>query len=262
MQTSQLMLPVILMAAFGAYAVWTMARRKKALQDLGPAFRRFFEQTGYRHAEIVQAPLEDQVRLGEQKLQQMFRGGAAHETHYVRNYHGALVHHRSYVGGETRGLSQVTVCSCTWTLPLAPPPRALWQIADRSLTGVGKALKEAFSSTTRDWSPVYPTRIETGNPELDRRYVVYGVDPEAVRRALAAPGLAELLAGCVEVDLCVRPDGVTFSDPFQKNIRAGMGGTIGVMAGGFDYGRFMDSTIAIHERIAQLLAVSARASVG
>jgi len=119
MQTSQLMFPLILFAAFGAYAVWMMSKRKKALANLGPAFRRFFEQTGYRYAEIPQAPIEDHVKMAEAKTQQMYKGGAAHETNYVRDYHGALIHHRSYVGGEQRGLSQVTVMSCTWTMPVA-----------------------------------------------------------------------------------------------------------------------------------------------
>jgi hypothetical protein len=262
MQTSQLMFPLIIFGAFGAYAVWMMSKRKKALQTLGPAFRRFFEQTGYRYAEIPQAPIEDHVKMAEAKTQQLYKGGAAHETNYVRDYHGAIIHHRSYMGGETRGLSQVTVMSCTWTMPVATPPRVLWQIADKSLTGFGKALKEAFSNTTRNWKPAYPTQIETGDPELDKRFVVFGTDPDAVRRALAAPGLKQLLVGCTEVDLCVRVDAVTFSDPFQKNIRAGMGGTIGAMAAGFDYARFMDSTIPIHDRISSLLATAARASLG
>jgi hypothetical protein len=39
-----------------------------------------------------------------------------------------------------------------------------------------------------------------------------------------------------------------------------MGGTVGMMAVGLDYGKFMQLSIPIHDRIAELLAVAMRAS--
>jgi hypothetical protein len=80
-----------------------------------------------------------------------------------------------------------------------------------------------------------------------------------VQYALQAPGLKELLLGCVEVDLCVYPDRVVFGDPMQKNMRGGMGGTVGMMAMGGNIGNVMELSIPVHDRIAQLLGTVARA---
>jgi hypothetical protein len=49
----QMLRPIVLVALFGAYAVWSMKKRKAGM---GPAFRMFFERIGYRHAEIPDAP--------------------------------------------------------------------------------------------------------------------------------------------------------------------------------------------------------------
>lgn len=258
MQSSQLMITILLLAAFGGFAVFTMAKRKKAMANLGPAFRRFFETTGFRFAEMPQAPLDDHVRLAEQKMREMSKG--KFEQHLVKNFQGMPLHHEQTMCSEWRAGTTTTTMSCRWTMPLAQPPRVLWQIADKSLSGLGKAVKEAFSNTTRDWSPTYRTRIETGDPVLDKRFVIFGHDAGSVVRLLATPGLKELLLACTEVDLCVRESDVYFADPFQKNIRAGMGGTLGAMAIGTDYGKFVDSTIPVHERMGQLLALAARVS--
>ena len=78
---------------------------------------------------------------------------------------------------------------------------------------------------------------------------------------LSTPGLKELLLGCAEVDLTVTRDAVTFSYLFQKNLNAGLGGAVGRMASGGDVGQQMMLQIAVHDRIAELLAVTSRAVV-
>ena len=191
----QALLPIVLVVVFGAYAVWTMSKRKGV--QLAPAYRRFFEQTGYRHVELGAAPLDAHAQLSEQKWRDLASGKPL-EVHLVRDFHGLPVRHDSFLGGEYRGLQQVTTMSCAWTTSIGRAPAVPMQIADKSLAGVGKAIKEAFTNTTRTWAPIYPTRIETGDAELDKRFVVYGTDADCVRRALAA--LRDLLLGCGEVD--------------------------------------------------------------
>jgi hypothetical protein len=251
------MFPLVIFGVFGAYAMWTMSRRKAAMSNLAPAYRRFFEQTGYRHVELGSAPLDDHARMSEQKMRDLM-AGKGHEVHLVRDFHGLPVRHDSTLGGEYRGLQQVTTMTCAWTASLGRAPAVVLQVADRKLSGAGKVVREMMTNTSRSWTPIYPTRIETGDAELDKRFVVYGVDPAAVRRVVAQA--RDMLLACTEVDLAVRPDGeLRFSDPFQHNIQAGMGGTLGTMAMGSDPVKMLEVTVPVHERITHLLATVARA---
>lgn len=255
MQT-QLLFPIIMMALFGAYALYTWKKRSAAM---GPAFRTFFERTGYRYAELPrETPLEQQIAHGEMLAKRMTadmrKGG--YETHMVRDFHGLPIHWRTWMKTIEKGWSM----GCSWTVPLAAPAGARVQIADKSLSGVGKAVKEMFSNSERVWEPAYPNQVESGDPELDKRFMIYAEDPAAAARVLAAPGLRDLLLGCVEVDLTVRGNDIVFADPTQKNLRAGLGGTLGQMAIASDLQKQMELSIPVHERLAELLAVTARAA--
>ena len=249
---AQYILPIVLMALLGGYSLW-MVRRRKA--GTGPAFRLFFERTGYRYAGMEGATIEQQVAHGESLAANYGRGGQ--QTHMVRDFHGVPIH---WQNATTVNKSGGWSMSCTWSMPLAQPARSLVQIADKSLSGVGKAVKEAFSNMERHWKPEYPTRVDSGDPELDARFQFYCHDTAAVQRVALAPGVKELLLGCAEVDLTVAPQQVVFSDPMQKNVRAGMGGTIGMMATGGNMERHMELSIPVHDRIAELLATVARAA--
>jgi len=255
MQT-QLLFPIVMMALFGAYALYMW---KKRSAGMGPAFRTFFERTGYRYAELPkESPLEQQVAHGEALAKRMgadMRKGGW-ETHMVRDFHGLPIHWRTWMKSNDKGWSM----GCSWTVPLAAPSRARVQIADKSLSGVGKAVKEMFSNSERIWEPVYANKVPSGDPELDKRFQIYAEDPAAVAHVFAAPGLRDLLLGCTEVDLTVHDNEVVFADPVQKNLRAGMGGTLGQMAIATDMQKQMELSIPVHERLAELLAVTARAA--
>jgi hypothetical protein len=67
---------------------------------------------------------------------------------------------------------------------------------------------------------------------------------------------------CVEVDLCVDAQGAVFGDPMQKNMNAALGGMVGQMARGLDYGKRMEASVPVHERMSEILALAARASAG
>jgi hypothetical protein len=255
----QQFIPILLMVAFAGYAVFAMSRRKKALANIGPAMRLFFERTGYRYQEIPTQPLEAQVDLAQARITELYAGTRAFEQNLVRDYYGVAVYHSQYMG-PAKDRKNVNVRSCDWRIRFAQPPRILWQIADASLDSLAKGVKEAFSNTKRVWSAAYPNRVQTGDPDIDKRFVVYAVDPNAARHVLATPGLRDLLLGCTEVDLCVRPDHVVFADPEQKNLTGAMGGVVGQMAAGYDFGKIFELTVPVHDKIAQLLALVARAS--
>ena len=125
----------------------------------------------------------------------------------------------------------------------------------------GKAAREAFSNATRQWSPKYPHRVETGIPQIDGRFQVFAQDPNAARALFQQnAALVALLTQCIEVDLWVDQNGAVFADPAQKNMNAAMGGAVGSMAMGFDIGKRLDLSIPVHERMSELLATSLRAA--
>lgn len=247
----QMLLPIVLMLLFGAYTVYTMKKRRASM---GPAARMFFERTGYRYADIPNASLDEQAAYGEKLVSNAGRKG--YEIHWVRDFHGVPIHWRQAYKMNDQGGWAI---SAAWSVPLAKTPRVLVQIAEKSLRGIGKAVKEVFSNMERKWEPIYPKEVTSGDAELDARLVFLGEDEGEVRRVLSAPGLKELLLGCVEVDVTVHRDEVRFADPLQKNVRAGMGGMVGMMAMGSDMGRMMELSIPVHDRMAELLATLARA---
>ncbi len=255
----QAFMMLILLGAFGGYAFFMMNKRKQALSTLGPALKMFLERTGYRHPDLVNAPVEESVRIMEVMLNEQYSGRAqAFEQRYVRSFHGIPLEYSSFMGPGQNGGS---VMWATWRVRPPAPPRILWEVADRSLVGARKAIGEFLENSTREYAPRYPQAVQTGDPALDARFVFYGVDPNAVRWVLSQnPRLKELLLASAEVCLVVAPDEIFFSDPTQKNMQAGMGGTVGAMAVGFDMAKSMELQVPVHDRIAELLAIAARAS--
>jgi ribosomal protein L16/L10AE len=251
---SQMMFPIVMMALFGAYAIYMW---KKRSAGIGPGLKIFLERTGYRYAELPPtATMDEQLAHGDKLAKglagQMKSGG--YQSHMVRDFHGVPIHWKSWSKTTTTGHS----IGCNWSAEIRSTTKI--QIAEKSLSGVGKALKEAFSNSERVWEAVYPHKVASGDAELDKRFHIYCEDPAAVPRVLAAPGLRELLLGCVEVDVAVYPDEVRFADPMQKNMRAGMGGTLGQMALAGNLEKTMEVSTPVHDRIAELLATLARAA--
>jgi hypothetical protein len=256
-------MPIILMAAMLGYVFYMKNKQKQAMANIGPALHKFYGQTGYRYADMPQAPLEEQVRVGEQRMMAMYNGSATGDIdfHLVRDFHGAPVHFRQSYSRRNNSDGSTTISmGATWFTPLAAPPRAKWEAIDRSLVGFGKAVKEAFSNMTRKLEPMYAHEVPTGDPELDKKVVIYAEDPQAALAALRSPGLREMILRTTEVHLAVTDREVFFADPFQKNMTAAMGGMVGQMSIGFDYGRMFDATIPVHEQMAEIVAVTARAS--
>ena len=253
--TTQHIFTIALLLALAAYVVWTFTKRKQAVAGMGPAVRAFFERTGFRYAEMAQAPIEAHVARAVQEGQTYTAGDRT--IHYVRNFHGLSVH---WVQSYEHHENKFTV-SCQWSAPLQRQPRIPFHIADRSLDSMGKAVREAFSNTKRVWSPRHPHQVTTGNPQIDGRFLVYGHDPQAVAWMLSQnPALIALLMQSVEVDLYVDATSAVFVDPLQKNMNAAMGGMVGNMALGFDIAKRLDLSIPVHDRMSEIIAHAVRAS--
>lgn len=248
-------MPVVLMAAFGAYWFFVMNKRKTMMANMGPAMQSFFDRTGFRYADMPPEPSFQHVQRAMHEAQTTMMGGRA--THYVRNFHGIPIHHVTSYQSTDNGYSM----SCRWSADLQGPPRIPFHVADRSLSSVGKAVREVFSNVERVWAPRFPQQVTTGIPQIDQRMVVFGNDPAAVQWMFQNnPALVQALLQCTEVDVWVDAREAVFADPFQKNMMAAMGGTVGQMAIGFDIAKRMDLSIPVHERISELLAMAVRAS--
>ncbi len=245
MDLQLVVVPVLMLAAIG----YTWYFRNKMTAGMPEAFRLFFERTGYRYADIYDQPLEQHIMHGQTLVQ----NPSGHHVHMLRDYHGLQVHSEQDYSVVREG-NKVTISrSASWWAPAQP--RIRLQIAERSLTGAFKAVKEALGRSQRHWQQLYPVQVTTGDPELDGRFLFFGVEQNEVLHVLQAPGLKALLLGCVEVDLTVHADRVVFADPTQKNMSAGMGGYVGNLAMGTDMKKRMELTIPVHDRMAELLSI-------
>ena len=250
---TQVIFPLVLMGMFLGYSLYMIQKRKKAMPD---ATRMFLERTGYRYADILDQPLEAHVHHGERLMKNARKG---YRIHMVRNFHDMPIHSLQESTVESGLTSTTTSISYTWSLPLPRPLRFQLQIAEKSLRGFAKGVKEAFSSSERVWDQLYPFQVTTGNAEFDARFNVYSDQPQAAQMAVHSSGLMPLLLRCTEVDLATTGDHIRFSDPMQKNITGVMGGTLGVMAMAANVGKMMELQIPVHELMAQVLATTYQA---
>jgi len=204
-----------------------LVARKQGPEILA-ARRELFEQTGF--------------------VDQAASGGKFGEmaTHYVQRDNG--VEFRStatYEAGKR-------VHRMAWRKPLAQQPVVVFQLADRTLSSLGKGMKEALTATKRTWSPIYPGPIELADAALAKRFVAFGPDPAAIEKCLAAPGLRELLLACAEVDLVVTGSEIRFDDPSDRNMSAARGGTAGRIQMGI--AGSIRASIPVHKRVLAILA--------
>ncbi|CAN5666486.1 hypothetical protein BH09MYX1_BH09MYX1_50630 [soil metagenome] len=247
--------PVVMLVAAGGYTAYMMSKRNQAMNAVGPAMHDFFQRTGFRYPDMPPEPIAAHVQRATFEAQSP---AGSRAIHYVRNFHGITIHHHQAFMQTDAGYS----VSCSWSAELPRPPAIPFQVADKSLSSVGKAVLEAFSNSTRQWSPRHAHDVMTGVPNLDQRFRILGRDPNAVRALFQRdPALAAALLQQVEVDLWVDDQRAVFSDPSQKNMNAGMGGTVGQMAMGFDIAKRMDLSVGVHERISELLALAVRAAI-
>ncbi|MBI2390192.1 MAG: hypothetical protein HYV09_11440 [Deltaproteobacteria bacterium] len=249
----QLIFPVLFIAfglvAFFAMRKFSRGQSEAGLQQAVPLMRVFFERTGYRFVDQASAPIEMQIARWQQVYAASIRG-EGYDVHLVRDFHGLEVHWEQFTGQQ----GGAYVMAQSWWAPLPAMPRAPFHIAERSLASTtGKLAKEMLTNMSTNWKPAFERQIQTGDPHLDGRFVVYGPDEQAVRMVLSNPALRQALFECAYVDLRVTPDGVRFSDPEQKNTLAMMGGTYGAMQYAGNPGKAFEVTLPVHDRVANLL---------
>lgn len=251
MHAQTIVLPVLLMAAFAGFAIWTVMKRNAGLANLGPAMQDFFQRTGYRYADMAPEPITRHV---ERAVSDAKNVGT--ETRYVRSFQGQSV--RFEQGGQVTNTGYAVFAR--WVAPLQQSPLVVFHLADRSLSSLGKGLREAMTNTRQDWQPRYPHAVAIGIRELDERFVVHAADPAAAASFLRQN--AGVLAGLfqtAEVDLWVDGAEIVFSDPAQRNITAALGGGATAVALANDPVQRMALSLPVHDRIAELLANLARA---
>jgi hypothetical protein len=220
------------------------------------AYRRFFEATGYRYAEIADAPVDAQVTDALRRMQEAMRDPYK-KTHMVREREGLAVHWEQETRAD-RGGGWST--SCDFTAPLKARPATLWHVAERSFGSKTEALKGMVTNLEHNWKPAFATRIETGDAAFDKRFQLYGDDEGAVRAILGDASLKSALLAMTEVDLRVLPDRVSFADPLMNNLRAAYGGNAGMIAAAGDPGRLMEMSTPFHNHVAALIVTAARLS--
>ncbi len=253
------LIPMVVFVAFALFAFARMNRRLKSV-DLGPALRRFFTHTEYKFTDASKAGLEAQLALAEERMAPMLRG--APETidfELVREYRGLRVEHRQYVA-QSSSDANARVFSATWSAPIERAPKIKWQVASKRLRGAGQALASAVTHMHRNWSPAYPVRTRCGDAELDEAFDFYVTDAAALRRLVISDELKAGLLSFAEVDALVADDEISFFDPFQKNLLQAMGGRKAALSGELDAGQRFEMTAAMHDQIAQLLALLHQAS--
>jgi hypothetical protein len=259
MNLVSIIFPILVIGLGLFYRSWMTKKSAQALDNAGPSFNAFFERTGYRYADLQNAGVEAQTQRALHDAKNPQAGG--YKLHYVRDFHGMPIHYTSSAGSEQRDGKSVYVVSNAWSAELPAPPRFPIHIADKRLDSTLKAVGEAFSNKKRVFNPKCSQRVTTGIPAIDDKFVVFADNPQAAQAMLAQnPHLVELLGGWEEVDVSVTANGAVFADPEQKNMMAAMGGMIGSMAMGFDYGKRTELGIPVHERVAELLATLARAA--
>jgi len=242
------------------YTVWMRKRASTALDNAKPAFESFFQRTGYRYPEMLDAPPAAQAERAMFEAKNPPSGGGF-QIHYIRDYHGIRIHYESGSGMRKEGSKSIYWHSNAWQADVTHPLRVPLHIADKALDSTLKAAKEMFSNSKRVFTPKGSQRVQTGIPEIDSRFVVFGDDPAAVQAVFHQnPALVQALSGWAELDLSIVPGRAVFADPSNHNMTAALGGSVGSMALGFDYGKRLELGIPVHDRVADLFALLFRAT--
>jgi hypothetical protein len=256
----QIALTIVFIALALGYTFWMRSRAAKALTDAKPAFVSFFQRTGYRYADMPDAPPEAQAERSFTDAKTP-RPNGNYDIHYVRDYHGIRMHYSSSNGSRKEGSKTIYWYSNQWEAEVPAPPRIPVHIADKSLDSTLKAVKEAFSNSKRVFTPKCSQRIQTGVPAIDDKFVVFGDNPEAVQWLFQQnPGIVQLLGGWAQLDVSITQGRAVFADPSNQNMTAAMGGGIGSMALGFDYAKRLELGIPVHDRVGDLFAALIRAT--
>ena len=114
--------------------------------------------------------------------------------------------------------SRVTVQA--WELECPKPSRTSFQLVEKKLVGVTRALLNLVGPFKRTLTLAYPGPHPIGDAELDARFAFYSNDPAAAARIVRQPDLRKGLLELASVSLLVDQSTATFCDPTDANVYA------------------------------------------
>jgi hypothetical protein len=203
-----------------------------------------FEKTGFRHKSLQEQSLEQNIAYSNQLTQQQISTGQM-SMELVRDFGG---HKQSFLYTQkTTGAGDMSL-SARWTMQLQRSPSLVFHIAERDMNSMKREVKTGFE---REFVPVYKQELRFYEPELAKRFRLWGNDEAAVNALLNQPAIYSNLLNLKEVDLCVFEHEVSFSDPTQENLRSGMGGGMEMI--GASPESMMTAQLQIHQQISELL---------
>jgi hypothetical protein len=237
---------------FAGYFWWTLKKRAAHQLAAGHAFREFFEQTGFRVVGAEHAALAQQAELA---LGAVGREGGVTGQEWLRDCGGIEVRH-FFKHVQRNGTNYYW---CRWSAKLPQRPRILLQVVERRLVGAMAKIDNFVESKSYDWQQLLPHQVTLADPALDGRFLVYANDPAAAAQVLQSQGVRDMLLASKHVDLDVNDDRVRLSDPFRDNIKAALGGGVGLLMTGYDPKIMTQAIRTVHERSCWLVATLSRA---
>ncbi len=242
---------VLIAGAYAAYFIWIKKKQARRSVLASSAFREFFEQTGFR---VVGAEGADLSQHADLALRALGQEGGEQGQEWVRDCAGVEVRHFF----RRKQQNNTNFYWCRWSARLPGAPRIGLQVIERSLVGTLSKVDNFIENKSYEWQQQFPQRIALADPELDKRFLVFGNDAALVMTALQANGVRESLLACAQVDLTVDAEGVVFSDPFRKNVLAALGGGTGLMMIGYDPRAMTQMILPVHDRVSWLAATLTR----
>lgn len=213
-----------------------------------PAWRAFFETTGYRVPDVASEALEDHVtaRLVQKGSDERLEG-ELDGRHLVFTTTSQVV-----------PPSTVPEQKAVWKLLLDAPPSLCVEVCDRALPAPGALIKVAMAMKPALGKP-FAVAQPTGRADFDQRFQVHATDPEQARALLASPGLADQLLSLGKVVVAVLPDSVRIEDPTHSTLSTAMAAAGGakLLTRPFDY---LQLAAPIHQRVQTLLRELAQKS--
>ncbi|MBU1241323.1 hypothetical protein KKF84_12160, partial [Myxococcota bacterium] len=214
------------------------------------ANRFLFERTGFTHAALPGAPLEQQVAHSNQ-LAAQYAKTTSMDLELVRTVEGYTQYHTQNMGMSGSAYS----IAAAWYVTFQGNPPTVFHLAEKDMNSASRRMKTGYK---RDFTPLYSDELPINDPDLAARFKAWGNSAEWLNHILSVPEIKQNLLSHAEVDLAIFPDKISFSDPTQANLRSAMGGTSGMMAAAQNPMAIMETQIAYHDNMGHLLTTIAR----
>jgi len=175
--------------------IWYIRKMQGFKADVDAARAEFLQKVGYEYVSALT------LKSNPVRRKNTPQGGF---THYFETY--------SEAGAK------VTVQA--WELDCPKPSRTSFQIVEKKMVGVTRALLNMVSPVKRTLTVAYPGPHPMGDPELDARLALYANDAASAVGIVRQPEFRKELLEMASVNLRVDESGATFCDPTDANVYA------------------------------------------